>query len=85
MQPGFVVVRVERLNIWEGGRICGVPDLIAEVVSPSIPGHDRVTKRSAYARVFTRGMDLVSLTLPIRVPVDALFRDMLGSRGETQG
>jgi Uma2 family endonuclease len=51
VQPDFLLVRMERAAIIaEDGRIRGVPDLLAEVLSPNNPEHDLVTKRGAYAR-----------------------------------
>lgn len=109
VQPDFLLIRTERREIIaDDGRIRGVPDLIAEVLSPSHPDLDTVTKRAAYARagvpeywmlrpetrdilicwepdqatgeytqeaVATVGSELVSSTLPIRVPVASLFED----------
>jgi Uma2 family endonuclease len=111
VQPDLVLVRHERAAIIaEDGRIRGVPDLIAEILSPNNPELDTVTKRATYARagvpeywilrpatrdilvctrpdadlsdftdvhLFTQGDELISLTLPIRVPVAALFDDTL--------
>ena len=107
VQPDFLLIRRERASIVaEDGRIRGVPDLIAEVLSPSNPEMDTVIKRAAYARAgvpeywivrpgqrdvlvctgpdpdlsdytdvrqFATGSELASPTLPIRVPVAALF------------
>jgi Uma2 family endonuclease len=51
VQPDFLLIRTERASIIaEDGRVRGVPDLIAEVLSPSNPEYDLVTKRGAYAR-----------------------------------
>lgn len=50
VQPDFVLVRWERRHIITRGRISGVPDLIAEVLSPNNPTHDTVIKRGLYAR-----------------------------------
>lgn len=51
VQPDFLLIRTERASIIsEDGRIRGVPDLIAEVLSPSHPELDTVIKRAAYAR-----------------------------------
>jgi len=51
VQPDFLLIRSERRNIIaEDGRIRGVPDLIAEILSPSHPNFDTVIKRAAYAR-----------------------------------
>lgn len=109
VQPDFLLIRSERRDIIaEDGRIRGVPDLIAEVLSPSNPDLDTVTKRAAYARagvpeywmlrqssrdvlvcwnpdrasgeyseesLVATGSELVSPTLPIRVPVATLFEN----------
>jgi Uma2 family endonuclease len=51
VQPDFLLIRTERASIIsDDGRIRGVPDLIAEVLSPNNPELDTVTKRGAYAR-----------------------------------
>ena len=51
VQPDFMLIRTERRDIIaDDGRIRGVPDLIAEVLSPSHPELDTTVKRAAYAR-----------------------------------
>ena len=50
VQPDFVVIRKTNAAIIYDRRIRGVPDLIAEVLSPSNAEQDTRTKRSAYAR-----------------------------------
>ncbi|RIK44652.1 MAG: Uma2 family endonuclease [Chloroflexi bacterium] len=51
VQPDFLLLRSENLSLLAAdGRLRGVPDLIAEVLSPSNPEHDLLTKRAAYAR-----------------------------------
>ena len=51
VQPDFLLIRAERADlIAEDDRVRGVPDLIAEVLSPSNPQLDTVVKRAAYAR-----------------------------------
>lgn len=107
VQPDFLLIRRERSAlIATDGRIRGVPDLIAEVLSPNNPELDTVIKRAAYARAglpeywivrpasrdvlicsipdrdladytdvrfFAPDSELISPTLPIRVPVATLF------------
>lgn len=51
VQPDFVLAGCDRADIISERRIRGVPDLIAEVLSPSNPEQDTVVvKRRAYAR-----------------------------------
>lgn len=50
VQPDFVLVRRDRAGIISERRIRGVPDLIAEVLSPSNPEQDTIIKRRVYAR-----------------------------------
>lgn len=50
VQPDFLLVRRERSGIFSEGRVRGVPDLIAEVLSPGNPEQDMSVKRGAYAR-----------------------------------
>jgi Uma2 family endonuclease len=51
VQPDFLLLRADRLPaIIVEGKVQGVPDLIAEVLSPSHPELDTVIKRAAYAR-----------------------------------
>lgn len=50
VQPDFVVVRCTNASIIYDRRIRGVPDLIAEILSPTNPEQDTRVKRGAYAR-----------------------------------
>lgn len=50
VQPDFVLVRRENAGIIRDRRIRGVPDLIAEILSPTNPEQDTVVKRGVYAR-----------------------------------
>lgn len=50
VQPDFLLVRRANAGIIADRRIRGVPDLIAEVLSPSNPEQDTEIKRGAYAR-----------------------------------
>jgi Uma2 family endonuclease len=50
VQPDFVLVSHERADIIAERRIRGVPDLIAEVLSPSNAEQDTEIKRHVYAR-----------------------------------
>ncbi|HEX5506253.1 MAG TPA: Uma2 family endonuclease [Thermomicrobiales bacterium] len=50
VQPDFLLVRRERAAIIRDGRIRGVPDLVAEILSPTNSERDTGVKRGAYAR-----------------------------------
>lgn len=50
VQPDFLLVRRESAGIIADRRVRGVPDLIAEILSPSNPEQDTEIKRAAYAR-----------------------------------
>jgi Uma2 family endonuclease len=50
VQPDFVLIRRANATIIADRRIRGVPDLIAEVLSPSNAEQDTQIKRAAYAR-----------------------------------
>jgi Uma2 family endonuclease len=50
VQPDFLLVRRANAGIIADRRVRGVPDLIAEVLSPSNPEQDTEIKRAAYAR-----------------------------------
>lgn len=50
VQPDFLLIRQDRAEIIPDQRIRGVPDLIAEVLSPTNPEQDTVVKRAAFAR-----------------------------------
>lgn len=50
VQPDFVVVLAARASIIQNRRIRGVPDLIAEVLSPGNKAYDEDVKLTAYAR-----------------------------------
>ncbi|MCU0493768.1 MAG: Uma2 family endonuclease [Chloroflexaceae bacterium] len=50
VQPDFVLVSKANAGIIADRRIRGVPDLIAEVLSPNNPELDTATKRQVYAR-----------------------------------
>ncbi|RRR67524.1 MAG: Uma2 family endonuclease [Candidatus Viridilinea halotolerans] len=50
VQPDFLLVRRERAGILADRRVRGVPDLIAEVLSPNNAEQDTEIKRAAYAR-----------------------------------
>ncbi|MFN8515430.1 MAG: Uma2 family endonuclease [Chloroflexia bacterium] len=51
VQPDILVILVADYAIIGERRIDGVPALVVEILSPSNPEHDLVTKRAAYARV----------------------------------
>ena len=50
VQPDILVVRATDLDIIHDRRIFGAPALVVEVLSPTNPEQDTLTKRLAYAR-----------------------------------
>lgn len=50
IQPDIIFVSKEREHIITSANIQGAPDLIVEILSPSIGRRDRTTKRDLYAR-----------------------------------
>ncbi len=49
LQPDLLFVSTARLGIIGPEYIIGAPDLVAEILSPSRPAYDRVTKLEQYA------------------------------------
>jgi Uma2 family endonuclease len=60
VQPDIIVLLPEQLDLEHKRGIEGPPALVVEVLSPSNPEHDRVTKRALYARAGVREYWLVS-------------------------
>lgn len=60
VQPDILVLLPDRLDLISTRGIEGAPDLVVEILSPSNPRHDRVTKRELYARGGVREYWLVS-------------------------
>lgn len=54
VQPDIVFVSKERVSILREKGICGAPDLIIEILSPSSEYIDRETKRKLYSRYKVR-------------------------------
>ncbi len=50
VQPDFLIILNENIGMIHDGRIHGVPDLIAEVLSPGSRAYDEGVKLEAYAR-----------------------------------
>src|SRR5438445_9482402 len=53
VQPDLIVIAIARRSIVKS-QIEGAPDLVVEILSPSNPKHDLVTKRRFYARIGIR-------------------------------
>ena len=50
VQPDFLVLLPGRFHLMSQRGIEGAPDLVVEILSPSNPEHDRITKRALYQR-----------------------------------
>jgi len=50
VQPDLLILLPEQLDLIAKRGIEGPPALIVEILSPSNPEHDRITKRAIYAR-----------------------------------
>lgn len=50
VQPDLVIITRARRHIMTPIKVKGVPDLLIEILSPSNPDHDLVTKRRVYER-----------------------------------
>lgn len=77
VEPDVLVLLRDRLHLGSKRGIEGAPDLVVEVVSPSNPERDRVTKCALYARGGVREYWLVS---PETATIEALVRDGDGYR-----
>ena len=50
VEPDILVLLPERLHLISRRGVEGAPNLLIEILSPSTPAHDLVTKRALYAR-----------------------------------
>ncbi len=75
VQPDYVVVLASRRELFQRGRIVGVPDLIVEVLSPGNAAYDLDIKLHAYARA----------GVPEYVVVDPRARTLAHHRLESPG
>jgi Uma2 family endonuclease len=50
VQPDIIVLLPDRLTLRSKRGVEGAPNLLIEILSPSNPDHDLVTKRALYAR-----------------------------------
>jgi Uma2 family endonuclease len=48
VQPDLLVIRRDRLHIYQGSTVHSAPDLVVEIISPSNPAYDQVAKRRLY-------------------------------------
>jgi Uma2 family endonuclease len=50
LQPDLIFVSASRLEILGEDFVCGAPDIVVEILSPSTTAHDRATKIPLYAQ-----------------------------------
>ncbi len=50
VQPDLVVIRSDRLGIYEGHIVHGPPDIVVEILSPSNARYDQIEKRRLYEK-----------------------------------
>lgn len=60
VQPDLIILLPEQLELIAKRGVEGPPALVVEVLSPSNPEHDRITKRALYAHAGVREYWLVS-------------------------
>lgn len=48
VQPDLLVIRRDRLHIYQGNTVHGAPDIVVEIISPSNPAYDQVAKLHLY-------------------------------------
>ena len=72
VQPDILVLLPDRFRLMSKRGIEGAPDLLIQVLSPSNPEHDRVRKRTLYARGGVREYWLVT---PEAATIEALVLD----------
>jgi Uma2 family endonuclease len=85
VQPDLLVLLPDRLPLISKRGIEGAPDLVVEVLSPSNPEHDRITKRALYARGGVREYWLVSpeaATIEVLVLDGTAYRTHLRAGGD---
>lgn len=49
VQPDLIVLRKDRLDLYQGNKVFGAPDVVVEILSPSNRPYDEVTKARLYA------------------------------------
>jgi Uma2 family endonuclease len=72
VQPDLLVLLPDRLGLISKRGIEGAPNLLVEILSPSNPEHDRITKRALYAR---GGVDEYWLVSPEAASIEVLVLD----------
>lgn len=84
VQPDLLVLLPDQLGLLGDRGVEGPPALVVEVLSPSNPEHDRITKRAAYARGGVREYWLVSPEAAI-VEILALAGDRYRTHARVAG
>ncbi len=85
VQPDLLVLLAGNSAPVSERGIEGAPDLVVEILSPSNPKHDRVTKRLLYARAGVREYWLVSPeaeTIEVLVLDNGFYRTHVPARGD---
>ena len=85
VEPDILVLLPERLHLISRRGVEGAPNLLVEILSPSNPAHDVVTKRALYARGGVGEywlVDTESATIEVLVLDGDVYRTQVRATGE---